>query len=128
MVIERFETQDCHELEEFKIAHHLAMKLFYVVQEFPKEEKYALTDQIKRCSREVAGHVAKAWGSRRQEEKILHHTTEALSALEETRSWLMFALNCGYIHKELFKSISLQYDKLASQLKQLHDSVLIVKW
>jgi four helix bundle protein len=52
------------DLEMYVLAHTFAMKIFEITKCFPSDEKYSLTDQIRRSSRSIAGNIAEGWGKR----------------------------------------------------------------
>jgi four helix bundle protein len=81
------------------------MKVFELTQGFPKEERYSLTDQIRRSSRSVCSNLREAWAKRRYEAHFVSKLTDADGENSETDTWLDFARSCGYVndsgHKEL---------------------------
>lgn len=82
-----------------------AGRIFEATKSFPKEEKYSMTDQIRRSSRAVKSMIAEAWGHRRYPASFASKLTDAMGEANETQSWLDDALDCGYItaarHREL---------------------------
>ena len=52
------------DLEVYKMAFDVAMKIFELSKKFPVEERYSLTDQIRRSSRSVCANLAEAWRKR----------------------------------------------------------------
>ncbi|RAJ10069.1 four helix bundle protein [Arenibacter echinorum] len=76
---------------------HLAMDIFEVSKSFPKEETYALTDQIRRSSRSVCANIGEAYRKRRYEKHFISKLTDADSENSETQVWLEFAESCQYI-------------------------------
>ncbi|HKA08734.1 MAG TPA: four helix bundle protein, partial [Gemmataceae bacterium] len=60
------------------------MTIFEVTKDFPKEERYSLTDQIRRSSRSVAGNLAEAWGKRLYEASFVSKLTDAQGEACET--------------------------------------------
>ena len=64
------------ELEVYRIAFETAMTIFQISKNFPKEEKYALTDQIRRSSRSVCANLAEAWRRRRYQASFLSKLKE----------------------------------------------------
>ena len=73
---------------------------FEMTKTFPKEEKFSLTDQIRRSSRAVKSMIAEAWGHRRYPAAFVSKLTDAIGEANETQSWLDDALDCGYIKPE----------------------------
>jgi four helix bundle protein len=88
------------ELDVYKKAFETAMCIFEASKKFPKEETYALTDQIRRASRSVCGNLAEAWRKRRYEAAFISKVSDAEGEAAETQSWLEFAVRCGYLGKE----------------------------
>jgi four helix bundle protein len=58
------------ELIVYQKAYRLAMEIFEITKNFPKEEKYSLTDQISRSSRSVTSCLAESWAKRRYEKHL----------------------------------------------------------
>lgn len=84
-------------LTVYKKAFTLAMKIFEVSKNFPKEETYALTDQIRRSSSSVCSAIAEAYRKRRYEAHFISKTSDSDMENSETQVWLEFSMNCGYI-------------------------------
>lgn len=78
-------------------ARNEANRVFEMTKTFPKEEKFSLTDQIRRSSRSVKSMIAEAWGHRRYPASFVSKLTDAIGEANETQSWLDDALDCGYI-------------------------------
>ncbi len=93
------------DLEVYKKAYLLAMQIFEISKTFPKEERFALTDQIRRSSRSVCLNLREAWAKRRYEAYFISKLTDCDGENSETDSSLDFAKDCGYIsideHKKL---------------------------
>ncbi len=94
------------DLEVYKLARELAQEIFKLSKCFPKEETYALTDQIRRSSRSVGAQIAEAWAKRRYEKHFISKLTDADGEQQETHHWLETAFDCGYINKNNFTGIS----------------------
>lgn len=85
------------ELRVYREAFEAAMRIFEYSKAWPKEERYSLTDQVRRSSRSVCEQIAEAWRKRRYIAHFRSKLTDADSEAAETQSWLEFALRCGYI-------------------------------
>jgi four helix bundle protein len=70
-----------------------------VSKSFPVEEKYSLTDQIRRSSRSVCANLREAWAKRRYGAHFASKLTDADGENGETETWLDFAFDCGYLSK-----------------------------
>jgi len=88
------------ELEVYKQLFSLQQQIFEVTKSWPKEEMYALTDQVRRSSRAVGANIAEAWAKRRYPAHFLSKLTDADSELQETPHWLVSAEACGYLDQE----------------------------
>jgi four helix bundle protein len=85
----------------YKKAYSLSMRIFELSRSFPKEERYALTNQIRRSSRSVCLNLREAWSKRRYEAHFVSKLTDCDGENSETDSSLDFARDCTYIsHKE----------------------------
>ena len=92
-------------LEVFKKAYQLAMDIFEFSKAFPKEEKYSLTDQIRRCSRSVCSNFGEAYRRRQYPAHFLSKLTDSDAENSETEIWLKFAFDCGYINETAFTGL-----------------------
>jgi four helix bundle protein len=88
------------DLEVYKLSRELAKEVFEMTKKFPAEEKYSLTDQIRRSSRSVGAQVAEAWAKRRYEKHFISKLTDADGELQETQHWVEVSCDCKYITNE----------------------------
>lgn len=92
----------------YQKAYQLAMKIFEITKSFPKEERYSLTDQIRRSSRSVCANIGESYQKRQYKAHFIAKLSDADMENSETQVWLDFALSCGYItednHKELIEA------------------------
>ncbi|MFM7604445.1 MAG: four helix bundle protein [Prosthecobacter sp.] len=84
------------ELRTYQNAREAAGMIVNMSKSFPKEERYSLTDQIRRASRAVKALIGEAWGRRRYKASFAHKLVEALGEANEVQSWLDDILDCGY--------------------------------
>jgi len=92
------------------------MRIFEVSKLFPSEEKYSLTDQIRRSSRSVCTNIGEGWRKRRYPNAFVSKLSDADSEAAETQVWLEFALKCGYLDQNLFGELSKTYDHVMGKL------------
>jgi len=95
-----YKYTDFRDLTAYKRAFEQAVNIFDVTQNFPKEEKYSLTDQIRRSSRSVCANFAESYRKRIYHNHFLMKITDCLGENSETLVWLDFSLKCGYITNE----------------------------
>jgi four helix bundle protein len=88
------------DLDVYKKAYELGMDIFWLTKEFPSDEKYALTSQIRRSSRSICLNIREAWAKRRYEAHFVSKLTDCDGENAETDSSLDFAKDCGYISLE----------------------------
>ncbi len=88
------------DLVVYQKAYALAMELFRTSRRFPAEEKYSLTDQVRRSSRSVCTNLREAWAKRRYEAHFVSKLTDADGENGETDTWLDFAADCDYLTPE----------------------------
>lgn len=99
---------DFRDLLAYKKAFSLAMEIFELSKRFPKEEKYSLTDQIRRSSRSVCANMAEGYRKRYYQKHYIAKLTDSDMENAETLSWIYFAVACKYITKEKAKELELQ--------------------
>ena len=104
------------ELRVYQAAMEAAMKIFELSKRFPAEERYSLTDQIRRASRSVCSNIGEAWRKRRYRAAFISKLSDSESEAEETRVWLEFSWRCGYIAKPEADDLDARYDRILKQL------------
>lgn len=104
------------DLKVFQLSYKLAMNIFQITKTFPKEERYSLTDQIRRSSRSVSGNIAEAWKKRIYPKMFVSKIVDAAGEAGETEVWLDIAKDAEYLpigkHKELLEG----YDEVNRML------------
>ena len=93
------------DLLAYKKGFIVAMEIFELTKNFPKEEIYSLTDQIRRSSRRVTITIAEAYRKREYPKYFHSKLTDADAENSETQGWLEYALACKYISQEIHDSI-----------------------
>ena len=97
---------DFKELLAFQKSFQLAMDIFQLSKSFPKEEKYSLTDQIRRSSRSVSANIAEEYRKRRYVNHFISKLTDSDAENSETNVWLEFSLKCEYINVETYTDLN----------------------
>jgi len=92
------------------------MEIFELSKGFPPEEKYSLTDQVRRSSRSVCTNLAEAWRKRRYKAVFINKLTDSEQEAAETQTWLEFALACKYINQARFKALDEKYEHIFAQI------------
>lgn len=94
------EYRGYRDLKVYQLAYKLAMKICEVTKEFPIEERYSLSDQIRRSSRSVPANIVEAWYKRRYPKMFVSKLIDAQGEAGETEVWLHFSLDFGYLTKD----------------------------
>jgi four helix bundle protein len=111
------------DLEVYKMAFDVAMRIFELSKTFPVEERYSLTDQIRRSSRSVCANMAEAWRKRRYEAAFVAKLNDCVrgacrrqAEAAETQTWLKFAVKCNYLNAETARELYSTYNRILSIL------------
>ena len=99
----------------------LVMRVFELAKHFPNEERYALTDQIRRSSRSVCANLAEAWRKRRYQAAFVSKLNDAEAEAAETQVHIEIALRHGYLSQETFEELDDAYDKILAQIVKMID-------
>ena len=90
------------DLHVYNLARILSKRIFEISQTFPKEEKYSLTDQMRRFSR-----------------SFISKLTDADGEQLETQHWLEVAADCAYISPEIAKEFLIKYQEIGKMLNSM---------
>lgn len=107
------------ELRVYQNAFDAAMMIFEITKSFPPEEKYSMTDQVRRSSRSVCTNIAEAWRKRKYPAHFASKLSDSAGEADETRVWLELAEHCRYINKTVFADLDSRYDLIISQLVKM---------
>jgi four helix bundle protein len=109
------------ELQVYQNAMDWTVKIFELTKSFPSEERYSLTDQIRRSSRSVCANLAEAWRNRRYEVAFVSKLSDAETGAAETQVHAEVAWRCGYLSEAKFKEIDAAYDRILGQIVKMAD-------
>lgn len=107
------------DLKVYQLAFNMALEIFKESESFPKEEKYALTDQIRRSSRAVASNIAEAWEKRKYPKSFVSKLVDAASEKSGTIVWLDFAKNHHYLSDERHRYFESAYLEIGRMLNSM---------
>ena len=114
-------AQSFRDLKVYQAAREAARYVFVATKTFPREERYALTDQIRRSSRAVKAMIAEAWARRRYKAAFINKVDEALGEANEMQSWLEDAVDDEYLSKEEFAVLDGRYQAIGGMLSRMID-------
>jgi four helix bundle protein len=109
------------DLKVYGASREAARCIFELSKSFPREERYSLTDQIRRSSRAVKAIIAEAWARRRYKAAFINKIDEALGESYETQSWLDDAIDGEYLSKQDFEELDKRYDAIGGMLSRMID-------
>lgn len=107
------------DLEVYQRGFDAGMQIFNYSKQFPKEERYSLTDQIRRSSRSVCGNIAEGWRKRRYPQAFVSKLTDSEAEAAETQAWLQFAVKCGYLDRNTGAILYKEYDRVIAMLVRM---------
>jgi four helix bundle protein len=107
------------DLDVYRMAFEVAMEIYFISKGFPSEEKYSLTDQIRRSSRGVCANLSEGWRKRRYKAVFINKLSDSGQEAAETQTWLEFALKCGYINDATFYKLDEQYEHIFAMLSTM---------
>jgi four helix bundle protein len=112
----------------YQKAFALSMRIFELSRNWPAEERYALTNQVRRSSRSVGANIAEAWAKRLYGAHFASKLSDSDAELHETEHWLMCALKHGYLAGDDFTLLSAELTEVGKMLGSMirkPDSFLI---
>src|SRR5437016_13741565 len=93
------------ELRVYKLAFEVQQEICEASKRFPTEERYALTDQVRRASRSIGANISEAWQKRRYLAHFISKLTDADGEQAESQHWLDTAAACNYISEDQRKAV-----------------------
>src|SRR5437763_6377186 len=109
------------DLNAYRATRAAAGSVFKISKTFPREEQFALTDQIRRSSRATKAMIAEAWVRRRYRAVFINKLSEAIAEAAETQSWLDDALDCEYVNREQFARMDAEWQSIGAMLARMVD-------
>jgi len=107
------------DLNVYQNSFEAALEIYALSKSFPSEEKYSLTDQIRRSSRSVCANIAEAWRKRRYKAAFISKLNDSEGEAAETQVWLDFALRINLIKTETWNELNEKYEIVIGQLVKM---------
>ncbi len=104
------------DLKVYQLAYKLAMDVFQVTKTFPSDEKYSLTDQIRRSTRNIPANIAEAWKKRRYPKSFISKIVDAAGEAGETEVWLDVSKDAGYLQTGRYEEFTVGYAEVNRML------------
>jgi four helix bundle protein len=106
----------------YQKSFHLAMEIYEIAKNFPKEEKFSLISQIIRSSRSVCANVAEGYRKRKYVAHFISKLTDADMENSETQVWLDFSLACKYIDEAKYQELLFKTNEIGKLLQHIIDN------
>ncbi len=107
------------DLEVYKLEREVSKDIYFLSKSFPMEEKYSLTDQIRRSSRSVGAQIAEAWGKRKYEQHFILKLTDSDAEQLETQHWLEIAEECKYLDSEKSENLVRKCESIGKMVQSM---------
>ena len=107
------------ELDVYQLAMRTSMILFELSKAFPLDERYSLTDQVRRSSRSVYANTAEAWRKRRYPNSFVSKLSDAEAEAAETQVWIEFSVKSGYLDPNDADKLDKQYESIQGKIIQI---------
>jgi len=111
--------QGFRDLKVYQLAYKLAMEIFEESKKFPKEERYSLTDQMRRSSRSVAANIAEGFRKRQYPNMVASKMADSDAEATETQIWLDFARDCSYMPTKRRDELVSGYEEVGKMLSAM---------
>jgi len=107
------------DLKVYQLSYTLAMEVFHQTKKFPFEERYSLTDQLRRASRSIPANLAEAWKKRRYEKLFVSKLIDCAGEAAEVEVWLDVARDCGYFQIDRHQYFLQKYEEVNKMLHSM---------
>jgi four helix bundle protein len=109
------------DLDVYQNALETGLRVYELSKKFPHDERYALTDQVRRSSRSVCANIAEAWRKRRYTAAFISKLSDSEGEAAETQVHIELAFRHGYIDHAEFQAIDDAYEHILGQLVRMVD-------
>ena len=110
------------DLDVYNLSFDAAMEIFHLSKEFPQDERFSLTDQIRRASRSVSANIAEGWNKRKYPAAFINKLSDSAGEAAETQVWLQFAVKCEYLNPEQTRPLDNTYDEIIAKLINMQNN------
>ena len=124
----RREYRGYRDLAVYQLSYKLALRIHEITKSFPKEERYALTDQIRRSSRAIPAIIAEAWKKRRYPKAFVSKLSDASAEQAEVTVWLDFSKDFVYLKDVDYEELIAGYDEVGAMLHSMMESPRKFVW
>lgn len=116
------QINDFNDLEVYQLARDLTKWVYEITRDFPNEEKFGITSQLRRATSSVGANIAEGFGRYHYKENI-QFCRNARGSLSEIKHFMMTSLDLGYVDEDIYKEFQEKYDKLKIKLNNYIKSI-----
>jgi four helix bundle protein len=116
------EEERWYKLDVWKHANELAFLVYNVTQDFPKEEAYGITSQVRRAALSIPTNIVEGY-SRKGDKELARFVNIGLGSLAETKYLLYFSNRLGYFEKDTYNKLKKGYDTLGKLLWKFYEAI-----
>ena len=109
------------DLEVYKLSREVSKEIYSLSKNYPSEEKFSLTDQVRRSSRSVGAQIAEAWGKRRYKMHFVSKLTDADAEQLETQHWIEVSAECQYLDASERDQLLHKCESIGKMLQKMID-------
>ena len=110
------------DLEVFRRAYDLSIRLHRISLEFPRMEQFALADQLRRASKSICANLTEGFAKQSSAAEYRRYLTMAIASSDETQLWLRYCIDLGYVEQEVGSGWIANYVEISKMLRGLHTS------
>ena len=109
-------------LDVWKLADDLSFNVYQITKEFPQEERYGITSQLRRAALSISTNIVEGY-SRKGDKELSHFISISLGSLAETKYLLHFSDRLGLLSKDGYLTIKEGYEVLGKKLWRFYQSI-----
>ncbi len=113
------EIRSFRELRCYQNAFALQQDVFQISKVWPRDEKFSLTDQVRRSSRSIGANIAESWAKRIYPSHFVSKLTDADGELQETSRWIATAFTCEYITEKQHHDFQARIEEIGESLGRM---------
>jgi len=122
------EYRGYRDLKVYQLSYESAKEIQQLTKSFPGEERYSLTDQVRRSSRAIPAIISEAWKKRRYPKSFVSKLIDASGEQAETTVWLDFARDFKYLSEQDWDGLIERYEEIGAMLHAMIENPTKFLW
>ena len=107
------------EMQVYQRGYAAAKSVYRMTERYPAEERYGMTDQMRRASMSIALNVAEGYAKRESQQEFKRYLAMALGSANEMQVLLDFSKDFGYIDAQTYGKARQEYEEISRMLNVL---------